>query len=272
MSDWKNSPIIAVVVAGATVLTTTLYIVFTYALPVYQKEDKNKIIELQNIIKEKDALIEKITSEKDGEIDKKDNEITMQVKKYEKELSEVIEKNHSIFQRNEELEKNIREITVGSLFQKGGYLPIGFDAIEPGGYRYSIFKYYGLPKVIANNKYSYLTVNYGRAGIDHVVYYFSDNNKNVISHISVFKEISLSNAHEDSDKDSVSFKKLLLSSLGYIEPCKDSYYIWKIKNKNLFVYYDDSEGYSYQIYSDRTYPSQFNKECALNMLNRNDSN
>ena len=50
MSEWKNSPTIAVIISGAAVLTTTLFVVFTYALPVYQKESQNKIFSLEKRI------------------------------------------------------------------------------------------------------------------------------------------------------------------------------------------------------------------------------
>lgn len=47
MSDWKNNPTITAIVADSIVLTTTLFVVYNYVIPVYQLSVKNTILELQ---------------------------------------------------------------------------------------------------------------------------------------------------------------------------------------------------------------------------------
>lgn len=47
MSDWKNNPAITAIVADSIVLTTTLFVVYNYVIPVYQLSVKKTILELQ---------------------------------------------------------------------------------------------------------------------------------------------------------------------------------------------------------------------------------
>ena len=88
MFDWRNNPTIVALAAGSGVLTTTLFIVFTYVIPVYQKEDSNQISELKKNVKDKELLISELTQGKTSEITKKDSELEI-LNKVSRKISQV---------------------------------------------------------------------------------------------------------------------------------------------------------------------------------------
>ncbi|EPY4381225.1 hypothetical protein ACXDLH_001691 [Klebsiella pneumoniae] len=264
MTDWKNNPVVIALITGSTVLTTTLFIVFTYIIPVYQKEDSNKISELNKEIQNKQLLINEITNNNKSFSSKKDSEIETLSAFKNKEIDDLKIENKATQKELDSLKKFINKLKLNSFYQKGAYLPIGFESVGIGDSRDSIFKVYGSPRVVTSPKYGYVKVKYDAGIIDDVVYYFSDDDKNKVSHIAVnMLTFSLDENESEVLKNS-SFKDLLLNTLGYTEPCKGDYYTWNIPNKNLVVYYDDSSQDSYIIMDNQSYPPLFDKECALN--------
>lgn len=270
VAEWKNNPLIVAVLSGSAVLTTTLFIVFTYVMPVYQKEDSNKISELQNQINNKNTLIKEITKQNNDTSVKNENDLqTLSAFKN----SEINKLTNELTAKNSELndlKKIMGRQKLSSLYQKGSYLPIGYDAIDIGGSRESILKYYGTPRVITDPKYGFSSISLKIGGIDNITYYFRDENgnksnkANVVSHIVVFKENSiLADEEKRSFLDNLSLKDFLINNLGYIEPCKGDYYVWNFPSKGVAVYYDDSENNSYDIYNNNYAPANFDDECTL---------
>ncbi|EAY5299863.1 hypothetical protein LJ128_003673 [Salmonella enterica] len=270
MAEWKNNPLIVAVISGSAVLTTALFIVFTYVIPVYQKEDSNKISELQSKIDSKNELIKQITqdsnktsAEKDSDLQTLGNFKNAEISKLKNELTT---KNSEL----NDLQKFMQFQKLGALYQKGSYLPIGYDAIDIGASRDSIFKYYGAPRVILDQKYGYISIKYGYGGIDRIVYYLKDkkgnisNKGDVVSHIAVFKENEIT-IDEEKKKflKNLSLKDFLINNLGYIEPCKNDYYSWHFPDKDVTVYYDNSEGNNYLIYDGSYAPADFDEECQF---------
>ncbi|ENK5206681.1 hypothetical protein ACU63L_21960 [Klebsiella aerogenes] len=266
MTDWKNNPVVIALITGSTVLTTTLFIVFTYIIPVYQKEDSNKISELNKEIQNKQLLINEITNNSKSFSSKKETEIeTLNIFK-NKEIDKLKTENKATQKELDSLKKFINKLKLNSFYQKGAYLPIGFESINIGDSRDSIFKVYGSPRVVTSPKYGYVNIKYDAGIIDDVVYYFSGDDKNKVSHIAVNMSTFSLDENESEVLKNSSFKDLLLNTLGYTEPCKGDYYTWNIPNKNLVVYYDDSSQDRYIIMDDQSYPPIFDKECALQNL------
>lgn len=267
MSEWKNNPLVVAVITGSAVLTTTLFIVFTYVMPVYQKEDSNKIAQLQKQINEKNELIREVTNNKNDGASKSASDLKTLSAFKNAEINNL--KNELVAKNTElaSLQRIMNSQKLSVLYQKGSYLPIGYDGVEIGGSRESIYKYYGAPRVITDNKFGFITIKYGYGGIDHIVYYFRDKNgntsskANVISHIAVFKESDLT-MDEERRKflKNLSFKEFLVSNLGYSEPCKN-YYTWYFPNKGVTVYYDDTEDYKYLIFNSNYSPVGFDESC-----------
>ncbi|NIH30683.1 hypothetical protein [Hafnia paralvei] len=270
MNDWKNNPWIVAAISGSAVLTTVLFIVFTYVIPTYQKEDSNKISELQSKVDSKNELIKQITHESNKTATKKESDLQTLSAFKNSEISKLKGELTSKSTELNELKKFMQFQKLGALYQKGAYLPIGYDAIDIGSSRDSIFKFYGMPRVTPDPKHGYISIKYGQGGIDHIVYYLKDkngriNNKgDVVSHIAVFKEneITIDREREEFLKN-LSLKDFLISNLGYIEPCKKDYYVWHFPNKNVAVYYDNSEGHDYLIYDDNFAPAYFDEECQF---------
>lgn len=270
MAEWKNNPLIVAVISGAAVLTTALLIVFNYVIPVYQKEDANKISELQGQINSKNEIIKEITNKNDGVVVKNVSDLKTLSDFKNSEISEL---KNDLATKDAELNglkkvMNFQKLSI--LYQKGSYLPIGYDGIDIGGSRDSIFKYYGSPRVIVDRKYGYITINYGYGGISHIVYYFegkrnrSKKQGDIVSHIAVFKESEFTMDKEmEKFLKSLSFKDFLVSNLGYVEPCKKDYYRWRFPDKGVTVYYDDSEGDKYLIYNSDYAPAMFDEDCKF---------
>ncbi|MFY7549584.1 hypothetical protein ACOTXY_13715 [Enterobacter cloacae complex sp. BZL2001] len=270
MADWKNNPWIVAVISGSAVLTTTLFIVFNYVIPTYQKEDSNKISELQIKVDSKNELIKQITQESNKTATEKDSDLHTLSAFKNSEINKLKGDLTSKSTELNELKKLMQFQRLGALYQKGSYLPIGYDAIDIGASRDSIFKFYGSPRVMPDPKYGYISINYGQGGIDHIVYYLKDkkgkiNNKgDVVSHIAVFKENEITIDRERKTfLENLSLKDFLISNLGYIEPCKNDYYVWHFPNKKIAVYYDDSEGDRYLIYDDNFASANFDEECQF---------
>lgn len=268
MADWKNNPWIVAVISGSAVLTTALFIVFTYVIPVYQKEDSNKIAELSKDIDSKNELIKELANKNINTSVKNESDLKTLSDFKNAEIDKLtLELNTKDVELNN-LQKTMSLQKLSALYQKGAYLPIGYDAIDIGGSRESIFKFYGTPKVIPDKKYGFIPIKYGYGGIDEIVYYFRDRSGNpstkggMVSHIAVFKESEIT---IDKEKErflkSISLKDFLISNFGYIEPCKTDYYVWRFPNKGVNLYYDDSENNSYLIYDNKYYPLKFDKDC-----------
>lgn len=270
VSDWKSNPIIAALIAGSAVLTTTLFIVFTYVIPVYQKEDQNKINDLQNNIKNKDLLISELTNKSNSSLEKKDNELTILNKFKNSEINKIQSERDSAVEKLDNIQKFLSFTKLSNLYQKGALLPIGYDAIEIGDDRESLFKYYGTPRAVTDEDYGFVSVKYGYGGIDSIVYYFSSRNKNQndkISHIAVFKENSLTLDKEKSKfLKNLSLKDFLINNFGNITPCQDRFYIWNLSKKGMVIYYDDKNNDSYEIYGTKSYPHLFNEDCVIESL------
>lgn len=266
MTDWKNNPVVIALITGSTVLSTTLFIAFTYIIPVYQKEDSNKISELNKEIENKQLLINEITNNNKSFSSKKDSEIETLNTFKNKEIDKLKTENKAIQKELDSLKRFTNKLKINSFYQKGAYLPIGFDSIDLGESRESLLKVYGSPRAITSPKYGYVKIKYDAGIIDDVIYYFSGDDENKISHISVnMLTFSLDESESEALKNA-SFKDLLLNTLGYTEPCKGDYYIWNIPNKNIAVYYDDSRQDNYIISDNQSYPPLFDKECALNNM------
>lgn len=268
MAEWKNNPLIVAVVTGSAVLTTTLFIVFTYVLPVYQKEDSNRISALQNQVNNKNELINEIINKNSDVSARNESDLqtlsdfkNAEINKFKNELATKDTELRS-------LKKFMNSQRLSVLYQKGSYLPIGYDAIDIGDRRESLFKYYGTPRVSQDSKNHYITIKYGYGGLEDIVYYFvgkderTSNKDDVISHIVVFKEneITIDKEREEFLKG-LSLKDFLINNLGYVEPCNKDYYQWTFPSKGVSVYYDDSEGYRYMIYSNDYYPKSFDRDC-----------
>lgn len=270
VADWKNNPLIVAVISGSAVLTTALFIVFTYVIPVYQKEDTNKISELQGKIDSKDELIKQITQESNKASVKKDSDLQTLSNFKNTEISKL--KNELTIKDNElnALKKTMQFQKLVALYQKGAYLPIGYDAIDIGSSRDSIFKFYGMPQVVPDPKHGYISIKYGYGGIKEIVYYLRDKNGNIsskgdtVSHIAVFKENEITmDKEKEAFLKNLSLKDFLLTNLGYTEPCNNDYYVWNFPDKNVTVYYDDSEGSDYLIYDGDYAPAMFDDDCKL---------
>lgn len=271
MVEWKNNPLIVAVISGSAVLTTALFIVFTYVLPVYQKEDSNKISELQNSIDNKNELIKEITNKSNNDSEKKESDLRTLSDFKNKEINklkiDLAKKDTEL----SDLKKIMNFQNLSLLYQKGSYLPIGYDAINIGDTRESIFKYYGTPRVIQNEKSSHISIKYGYGGIDDIVYYFRKKSgrlstkDDVVSHIAVFKEIEITMDKEKEEfLKNLSLKDFLINNLGYTEPCNKDYYIWELSKNGTTVYYDDSERGYYMIFEKNHFPKSFDEECVLN--------
>ncbi|UAN30261.1 hypothetical protein [Enterobacter sp. JBIWA005] len=265
MSDWKSNPIITAFIAGSAVLTTTLFIVFTYVIPVYQKEDHNKIIDLQKNIENKELLINELTNKNNSSVEKKDNEITILNNFKNSEIKKIQSERDSAVEKLDNMQKFLSFSKLSNLYQKGALLPIGYDGISIGDDRESLIKYYGTPRAITDEDYGYISVKYGYGGIDHIVYYFSSRSKNPkdkISHIVVFKENTLT---LDKEKrkflENLSLKDFLINNFGSITPCQERFYIWDLTPKDVVIYYDDKNNDTYEIYGTKSYPSLFNEDC-----------
>lgn len=245
MSEWKNSPVIAVIVGGATVLTTTLFIVFNYALPVYQKDDLNKISELKSEIVKKDIIIK----EKNNLVSELDVKL-----KNEKAITE-------------ELKNSMNSLSLAQVFQKTSALPIGYSAIMPGMSRSDIYNYYGVKRIIPSKRGDFLSVKIDMAGIRDIVYYFSDDDKDKIISIVVFESYKDIPDDKKDGTPSVSLlKKALMESLGYIEPCADYSYVWSLQDKKYNVFFNELDGYAYSIYLYPWKPSRFDSKCDHKIL------
>ncbi|MEX5389079.1 hypothetical protein WCE19_04180 [Enterobacter cloacae] len=270
MSDWKSNPIIVAFIAGSGVLTTTLFIIFTYVLPIYQKEDHNKIIVLQEKINNKDLLINELTNNNNLSLEKKDNELTTIIRVKTSEIDQIKKERDNAIEKLDSIQNFLNFTKLSTLYQKGALLPIGYDAIGIGADRESLFKYYGTPRAISDEDYGYVSIKYGYGGIDEIVYYFSsreEGNKDKVSHIVVFKENDITlDLERKKFLSNLSLKDFLINNLGNITPCQDRYYIWPLPQKGVVVYYDDKDTNKYKIYGTRTYPSSFNEDCIIEKL------
>ncbi|POT31348.1 TMF family protein [Citrobacter braakii] len=255
MADWKNSPIIAVVVSGATVLTTTLYVVFNYALPVYQREDKNVILDLQTKLKQKDEVI------KQAELDYKNLS-----KNNQTHIDNLKKENTEYDKKKNELYSYLNSLPLGSLYQYGSPLPQGYSSVYPGMNMSEVIKYYGAPRVITEDEYPELKVEINIAGLKSITYYAGDYKRpNLITHIIVDKQIPFDFKYDDEENrirvNSISLKSFLLNNLGFKVGCKGKHYIWNIKDKPYSVYFSEDNRDSYGLYLEPFYPAFFNKEC-----------
>lgn len=261
MSEWKNSPVIAVIIAGATVLSTTLFVVFNYALPVYQKEDKNTIFELRQ---ELAHTQENIRNQKaDFLLAKKTHLAEMQlsndeVKKYKGSSEEYL--------------KKLNELSFSSLFMKGDVLPIGYSTVRPGMTKEELLKVYGAPKLIPEGKNGdILSVRIGYGGLERIEYLFQDReHPRVISHIIVNKvsqyDIEKRDSPEYVASQNVSLKEFFIQNIGYIEACRNDYYAWDLDNGQYDLFIIDQD--SYGLYLIGTKPLVYDQDCKPKYPNK----
>lgn len=267
MFDWRNSPF---TLAGI-VLSGTLVIVFSYIIPIYQKDDANKISELTRKVESKDLLISELTKTNSSKVNENDNDIQTLNKIKNGEIEKIKAERDAANEKVAELEKTLSFININSLYQKGALLPIGYDGVGIGEEKDALVKYYGSPKLIADSSGDYISVNVNRAGIDRIVYYFNKDVKQTISHIALFKGPKYSFDKEISKQvDNLSIKELLLNNLGNVEPCKGKFYIWNFPSKKVSVYYEDDKfnGDKYSIHSFKSYPGLFDEYCGVQNLKK----
>ncbi|MCK6878734.1 hypothetical protein [Enterobacter bugandensis] len=254
MSDWKNSPVIAVVVAGAAVLSTTLFVVFNYALPVYQKEDKNTIFDLKQ---------ELVSLQK--RIAEKDSVYTLEKKKFSdeiKSLSNEVQKNKSL---SDGYLKRLNELAFSSLFMKGDVLPIGYSIVRPGMTKNDLVKVYGAPQLIPGGEDGdVLSVKIGYGGLKEIEYLFQDrHNPKIISHIIVNKvteyDYEMRDTPEYVASRNVSLKDFFIQSIGRIDACKKKNYAWHLDNKEYDLFIIDED--SYGLYLSGTRPMIYDQDC-----------
>lgn len=247
MTDWKNNTAIAAIASGGIVLTTTLLVVFSYVIPVYQLADKNTILELK--------------------IDK-NNQDKISASNTEK-IKSLTTENEKLKKETQRFQDYFLTLTSTSAFQKGQSLPIGFSKVYPGMKLSDIYNNYNKLQVIPSDRGSYLTVNANIAGIGQIVYYASnEETPDKITHIYVNK-INRFLGISDADRvlaksiENLSLFDLLKENLGEPIKCGAKSYIWHTKNSPYYTYLNSLDSNSYSIWGDESVKPGLDKECIL---------
>lgn len=256
MSDWKNNPAIAAIVAGSVVLTTTLLVVYNYVMPVYQQADKNTISELkikletqENRFNKKDLELNQMTSVNKTKINNLEN--------VNKSLIDEI-KNYKLF---------LLRLSLSSIFQKDQPLPIGYSKVLPGEHLGDVYNAYNKIRIKLGKNGNPLKVSVNAGGIGDVEYFTSDeDNPTLITHIFVSKYYKY---YPRTDEDeaimtlakSVSLLDFLTENLGHPVKCGQHGNIWPSKEKPIYVFFDSENPDSYSIYQNYMYHPTIELAC-----------
>lgn len=249
MTDWKNNPAIVAIASGSIVLTTTLFVVFNYVMPVYQQADKNTISELK--------------------LDKKTQETTLATNK--EKINSLTTENAKLKIESQKFKDLLLTLSTTSAFQKGQSLPIGFAKVYPGMKLSDVHNNYNKLQIIPSDRGTYLTINVNIGGIGQIVYYASDNQTpDRITHIFVSKPRKLfgfSDADRALEKsiENISLFDLLKESLGEPIKCGKESYIWHTKNSPYYTYFNLSENDSYSIWQNESVMPRLDDQCVLTL-------
>ncbi|MBT0351728.1 hypothetical protein ISO70_03545 [Morganella morganii subsp. morganii] len=250
MSDWKNNPAITAIIAGSVVLTTTLLVIFNYALPVYQQADKNTIAELN-----------------------------MDLGVQKRSISTYEEKNNQLLAENTSLKNEINgykdyqlKISLTSIFQKNNPLPIGYAKVLPGMTSDDIYDSYEKVRIFTTKNQSYLTVKPNLGGLGGITYYIGyDDDPKLITHIFVRKyDIFIPMTDEEKELkiyiDRLSLLDFLKENLGPSIKCGNSGYIWNINHDPYYIYFNTDYPDQYSIWLNGLTKYDMEEDCTREVM------
>lgn len=251
MSDWKNNPAIAAIIAGSVVLTTTLLVTFNYVLPVYQQADKNAITELKSGL----------------ETQKKNTE------NYEDQKKKLTEENSLLKSEVAGYKDYLLNLSLASVFQRGVPLPVGFAKIYPGMKLDSVYDTYEKVKILPGKSGGYLEVRPNISALGSIIYYAGDDeNPNLITHIFVHKyEVYFpSNKEEEQLESSIeklSLLDFLTENLGVAEVCGTTGHFWHLPKEQYYIYYSSDDSDEYSIWLKGKSKPGIGKDCERKVWN-----
>lgn len=250
MSDWKNSPIIAAIASGSAVLTLTLHVVFTYAIPIIQTDQVNEINKLKDDKKHLENNLKKTSSELDG-LKRENIENIKKIKNHQAEVNK--------------LNANFLEYSYHNSFQNNTPYPIGYGKVKPGDFIDKIFENYKLPEIRNDEKGKYYEVSPVYGIIGGIRYYVDDKTK-LVTHISFEKRkvnYSYSERNEYETLEAVSLGNILDNVFGKAKQCDDeNYKYWTIKEAKIVMYSVVTDT-SYLIYDNPYRPAVWPDECVI---------
>lgn len=233
MSSWKDNPAIVAIITGATVLTTTLFVVFTYVLPVLNQAQINEIKEL----KEKNKKSQQELNDKENKLTNLDAEY-----KY--------------------LKTNFQLLSYSNTFQFGSPFPMSYSKIIPGSSLEDFYKTYKKPEIITNKNSSYLTLNTKSGAIGSITYYIDSDSKKISHMLLIKRSPSYINEKNDDTLRNLSLFDLLDNTLGKSTSCEGTDYIsWKIPQLNLVAYADSTQN-SYTVFPKEYRPIYLPEKCV----------
>ncbi|HFK5775802.1 TPA: hypothetical protein ACG0EZ_000389 [Enterobacter ludwigii] len=256
MSNWRDSKPFLVITTAVTAALATLSIAYGYIIPVYEKQDKNIIYELN-------SKINRIEKENNSKISSLKNTIETQRIKIEKLQGNITDLTGKLNSNKYEL----MMLSTISSYQHGQPLPIGYSSILPGMPLDDVKSTYEKSKLEIDPKNRFVTVKVDRGGISDITYIAGvEEAPGIITDITVNKyDIKTSSdGSEESKQVSPSLLALLQENLGKKSPCGDGQYIWPI-NDHSYLYYDEEQSFMYKIFFNYFYFPGTSSKC-LNEL------
>lgn len=256
MSDWKNNPAVTAIISGSLVLTTTLLVVFNYALPVYQQADKNTIAELKL---ELDTQLKSTSAYKEQE---SKNTIA-----YKEQVNNLTNENTLLKSEIDGYKNYLLKLSLTSAFQRNNPLPIGYSKILPGMKLNSVFDSYEKVRVFPEKSGKYLTVKPNLSGLGDITYYAGyEERPGIVSHIFVRKYKNYY-AFTDEERqinsyiDKLSLLDFLNENLGPSENCGDEDHFWRLNNAQYYVYFSTDNPDEYSIWSNDAVKPGIKQKC-----------
>ncbi|HAS1959822.1 TPA: hypothetical protein I4D82_08925 [Enterobacter cloacae] len=256
MSNWRDSKPFLVITTAATAVLATLSFAYGYIIPVYEKQDENKIYELN-------SKINRIEKENNSTISSLKNTIEKQKLNIEKLQGDITDLTSKLNSNKTEL----LMLSTLSSYQHGQPLPIGYSSILPGMPLDDVKNTYEKSKLEIDPKNRFVTVKVDRGGISDITYIAGvEEAPGIITDITVNKyDIKTSSdGSEDSKEVSPSLLALLQENLGKKSPCGDGQYIWPI-NDHSYLYYNEELSFMYKIFFNQFYYPGTSSKC-LNEL------
>lgn len=264
MSDWKNNPAVTAIISGSVVLTTTLLVVFNYALPVYQQADKNTIAELKL---ELDTQLKNTSAYKEQE---SKNTIA-----YKEQVNNLTNENASLKSEIDGYKDYLLKLSLTSAFQRNSPLPIGYSKILPGMKLSSVFDNYEKVRVFPGKLGRYLTVKPNLSGLGEITYYASfDEESDIISHIIV-KKYDVFYPITDKEKqikpyiDRLSLLDFLNENLGPSEACGKEGHFWRFNGTPYYLYFSTDDPDNYSIWLNDIAKIGIERECKKKIWEMN---
>lgn len=253
MQNAKESSPLDLFLASAAGFGAAAAFAFTFALPIMQKQDNNKIFEL-------DSKIKNINSLHDKEITKLKNDNVLQLK----EINSLKSKNEMLTSKNDVYRSRLLELSTLSTFQHGQPLPIGYSSILPGMDLSDVIDKYQKEILDIDPKGEFITANVEAGGINRIVYSAGvEEVPGVIASITVHKydlETSVNGKKTDNKINSLSLLGFLQENLGHKEQCASGQYVWRI-DEHRYVYYDEDTPYYYHVFFNGIYAPGTSLKC-----------